>query len=110
MDFDDNKVLKEELGILKYVQVCRFIKLKVYSELTLLEAFIDKLNVSDSDGTKSDEYEGSASEGSDFNHDTSASGYSLDSGDLNLKCSGSGMYCVPITNLACECQTWVKVN
>lgn len=33
MDFDDNKVFKEHLGILTFVKVCRIISLRTYEEM-----------------------------------------------------------------------------
>lgn len=91
---------------------CRIIKLKVYSELTLLEAFVDKLNVSDSDGSESDDSEGSdsecgglASEGSDSGHGIPASYDSSDSRDLSLRFSAFGLYAISIEELSCQHRT-----
>lgn len=91
--------------ILTYVQVCKIIKLKVYSELTLLKAFVDKLNISGFDGPEYDDSEGSTSEGSDYGHDTSSSGDISDSRDLGSKSSASGPYFVPITDISCQHHT-----
>lgn len=88
------------------------INLKVYSELILLKAFVDKLNVSDFDGLKFDDSEGSKSEcgvstceGSDSDHSDSASGDSSDSRNHILRLSSSGPYSISITNLSCQHQT-----
>lgn len=67
------------------------IKLKVYSKLILRKIFFDKLNVSDSDGSEYDDFEGSASEGSDSGHDTST--------------SGDSSYSILIADLSCQHQT-----
>ena len=57
LGFNDNKVLKEQLGIVTYVQVCRMVSLKFNSELTLMKAYVENLNVSDSKGSESDDSE-----------------------------------------------------
>lgn len=107
---DDNNVLKEQLGILTYVQVWRIIKLKVYSKLTILKAFVDKVTVSDSDGSESGDYKGSSSKGSNYGHDTSASGDSSDSGVLILKSSSSGSHSITIEDISCQHQTKGKIQ
>lgn len=66
LGFDDNKVRKEQLDMLTYVQVCEIISLKFNLQLTLMKAFAEKLKVSDSEGLEFDESGRgvSASEGS----------------------------------------------
>lgn len=76
------------------------IKFKFNSELTLLKIFVDKLNVSNSDGSKFD-----ASEGSNSDHDTSTSDDISHSTDPILKSPTFGPYSVPITDLSCQHQT-----
>lgn len=85
------------------------IKLIVYSELIMLKAFVDKLNVSDSDGSKSDDSKGSdsecnvsASEGSDSDHGAYDFGDNSDSKDLALKSLSSGPYSILIPDLSCQ--------
>lgn len=94
--FDDNKLFKEQLGILIFVQVCRIIKLKSLSELILLKVYVVKLNVSNSDGSESDESERSTSKRLGSSHDTSSSGDNSDYRVLSLKNSAFGSYYVPI--------------
>lgn len=90
--------------------MCRIINLKVYSKLTILKAFVDKLNVLDSDGSEYGDYEGSSSKGPDSGHDTSASGGNSDSGVFSLKSSSSGPYSVPIACISCQHQTKGKIK
>lgn len=84
LGFDDNKVLKEKLGILTYVQVCRIINLKFHSKLTLMKAYVEKINDSDSEGSKYDESKCviSAFEGSKSDYGIPAYGDNSDSEDL----------------------------
>lgn len=105
-------MLKEQVGILTHVQVCRIIKLKFNLELNLLKAFVDKLNASDSYGSEFDDSKGSNSErgisayeGLDSDDGSSASGDNLDSGDLNLMFSTSGSYSVSIADISCQHHT-----
>lgn len=122
MGFDDNKVLKEQLGILTYIQVSRIISLDFNSELTLMKAYVEKLNVLHSDGSESDDFEGgvttsegpdfersvSSSKGPDYDHGIPASGDSLDSRDITFKSSTFGLYSFSIADLSCQHQTYGK--
>lgn len=71
----------------------------------MLREFVYNLYVSNSDGSKSDDSEGSTSEGLDYGHDTSGSDDNSNSRNLSLKSSASDLYSIPIADLSCQHQT-----
>lgn len=42
LGFDDNKLVKEQMGILTYVQVCRIISIEFILKLIMLKAYVEK--------------------------------------------------------------------
>lgn len=64
LDFDENKVLKEQMDILTYIQVCVKI-LKINLEVTLIKTYEEKLKDSNSEGSKYDDSELGISASSD---------------------------------------------
>lgn len=65
LGFDDNKVLKEQLGILSYIQVCKIISLKFNLELNLIKGNEEKLKDLDSEGLESERGISASSDNSD---------------------------------------------
>lgn len=87
LGFDDNKVLKEQMVILTYVQVCKIITLAFNSEYTILKTYVEKQSLSDSRRSESDDFEGpdserggSSSEGLDSDHSAPSSYDSVEFG------------------------------